>query len=297
MGSYKISKKPRQQSVKPGLDKRVISYKNIGAAQGSAAAMPQTKGRRLKNFVRHLPFWLASLAIVMCFGYVLTLNSNINLMNLNTPDNPLLREEQVYEQAAKDMLAGSITAKTKISFNKDNFIKAMRIKFPELSKVDVTLPLMGHRPIVKIGSNRPIVALENDQAQLFVLDRQGRALMRLDNPQQPAQMGLLVLKDQSTTPVKLGQAVITEQDAGFIAELLSQLAEKNIKITELTLPAIANELQIKVEGKPYIVKFNTTTDARQSTGALIAIKEKLEKENKTPAEYIDLRVEEKAYYK
>src|SRR3989344_2971045 len=264
----KISNKPRQKFSGSAQGSKVVSYQNITPASGKAKPKLPREHSGLVQFIKHLPMWLAVLAIIISFGYSLTLNSNVNLVSLNTANNPLLRDKKTYDETAK-----------------------------KLTENSVTLPLMGHRPIVKIASNRPVVALENDQNNLFVIDRQGRALMKLDNREQAAQMNLLVLKDQSTTPVELGRHVITEQDAGFITELMAQLDAKNTKITELTLPAIANELHIKVEGKNYVVKFNTLTDARQSAGALLAVKEKFEKENINPTEYIDLRVEEKVYYK
>jgi len=293
----KISNKPRQKFSGSAQGRKVVSYQNITPASGKTKPKLPRSRSGLVQFIWHLPMWLAGLAIIISFGYSLTLNSNVNLVSLNTANNPLLRDKKTYDETAKKLIENSITAKTKMTFNKDKFISAMKKQFPELTEISVTLPLMGHRPIVKIASNRPVVALENDQNNLFVIDRQGRALMKLDNREQAAQMNLLVLKDQSTTPVELGRHVITEQDAGFITELMAQLDAKNTKITELTLPAIANELHIKVEGKNYVVKFNTLTDARQSAGALLAVKEKFEKENINPTEYIDLRVEEKVYYK
>lgn len=293
----KISNKPRKSLPQQTPDTRAFSYKtSVRQSEQPVGKKPASKSR-IKQFVRHLPAWLAIAAMTISLGYVLTLNANVNLVSINADNNPLLRESSVYEKAAHELLSGSLTAKTKLTINKGNFIKAMKAKFPELSEISVTLPLMGHRPIVKIGSNRPVVALQNDQGQLYAIDKQGRALMALDGLEQVRNMRLLLLKDQSTTPVTLGRSVITSQDAAFMAEIATQFNDKKVIITTLTLPTVANELHVGVEGKGYIVKFSTLTDARQSAGAYLALKDKLEKENVSPAEYIDLRVEEKAYIK
>ena len=89
-------------------------------------------------------------------------------------------------------------------------------------------------------------------------------------------------------------------DAGnidFITEVVGQLSAKSLKVVSMVLPGGASELDIRVEGAPYTVKFNLRGDARAEAGAFLAVKQHLERENKTPGSYIDVRVPNKAYYR
>lgn len=294
----KLSKRPRQRTAEVTKNKaNVFSYRNNRPLETSTHNKISRKISSSLRIFRHLPSILAATAIAISFLYVLSLNSNVNIVSLNSAGQPLLREKNEYQQAAHNLLKNSLLAKTKLTLNTSNFTRAMKSRFPELSEVSVTLPLMGHRPIVEIANPRPVVLLANEQNQLYVIDIQGRALMLASEAKGIEKLQLPTVVDQSTTPVKVGQAVITAQDAEFIAEVMAQLQAKNLVVATLVLPAVANELQLRLEGLSYLVKFNTQTDARQAVGALLAVKQKLEAERITPAEYIDLRVEEKAYYK
>jgi hypothetical protein len=52
-----------------------------------------------------------------------------------------------------------------------------------------------------------------------------------------------------------------------------------------------------MNGVGYFVKFNLHGNAREEAGAFLAVKEYLESSHKTPGEYVDVRVENRAYYK
>jgi hypothetical protein len=83
----------------------------------------------------------------------------------------------------------------------------------------------------------------------------------------------------------------------FIQEVAGQLKAKNMAIDSLTLPALADELDVRVKGLPYFIKFNIQANPRQSAGAFLAAKQHLDSQHVTPSQYVDVRVEEKAYYK
>ena len=65
----------------------------------------------------------------------------------------------------------------------------------------------------------------------------------------------------------------------------------------MTLPPAASELDVKIAGKPYFVKFNLQADdARRQAGTFLATQAQLQRKGITPAQYIDVRVEGRAYY-
>lgn len=84
----------------------------------------------------------------------------------------------------------------------------------------------------------------------------------------------------------------------FIQTVLYQLQQKHIVVTMLVLPAASREFDLYIDGARYYGKFNLASDtARQQAGTFLATKHYLEGKGLAPQEYIDVRVDGRAYYK
>jgi hypothetical protein len=70
-----------------------------------------------------------------------------------------------------------------------------------------------------------------------------------------------------------------------------------MQIESLTLPSGLSELDVRIKGQGYYVKFNLLGDGREEAGAYLALKSHLDAGHITPRQYIDVRVEGKGYYK
>ena len=105
--------------------------------------------------------------------------------------------------------------------------------------------------------------------------------------------GLLTVQDESGLEVHAGDQAVTSETVNFIDNVRRQLSDKKLAIDRLVLPAIANEVDIYIKGLPYRVKADVSGDARLQIGAFLATKES----GVNPGEYMDVRVEEKVFYK
>jgi hypothetical protein len=66
----------------------------------------------------------------------------------------------------------------------------------------------------------------------------------------------------------------------------------------MTLPPATSELDVRVAGQPYFIKFNLQSgDARQQAGTFLATQSHLQSQNIVPSTYIDVRVDGRSYYK
>ena len=75
------------------------------------------------------------------------------------------------------------------------------------------------------------------------------------------------------------------------------MAAKHITITSMTLPPAADELDVHLTGVNYYIKFNLANDdARQQVGTFLATQAQLKSQGITPGQYIDVRVDGRAYY-
>lgn len=209
----------------------------------------------------------------------------------------LLSSEETYRQAAQAIIGSSLLNTNKLTFDSARIAQAMQDQFAELDEVSATLPMFGRRPVVYIYPADPALLIKTTEGELFVVGATGRALVRASQVVGLARLELSLVEDQSGLKITLGRTVLPSDNINFITEVLGQLKAKNIKVTGLLLPKGASELDVRVENQPYTVKFSLKGDAREEAGAFLATKQYLERQGKTPAMYIDVRVDNKTYYR
>jgi hypothetical protein len=250
----------------------------------------------LRKVVRRGPVAgiLAALLIVFCLNLFVSNNPRI-VPVMNGESAVFLQDQKIYETAARAVFGKSFLYKNKATINIDRIESDIRAQFPELIDVRVSLPLAGSRPTVHIqpASPRLLLSAGND---LYILDEAGRALISAKQVPRVEKMGLSVVNDQSGLSIMLGKQALPSNHVAFITEVIAQLQAKHIDVTSVTLPAAASELDVKVSGAPYTIKFNLMSKAREQVGTYLAVRGQLEREKKIPALYIDVRVEERAYY-
>lgn len=301
MALWKRNKKrPKRHTVgDKGQPKAVFSYYSSRYENGSGEKRKDTtKHSKIVNVLRHVPIFIASGAIVLSIGYLLTLNINPKVVPLSSGStSKLLRGSAEYTKYAHELLAASLLNRTKITIDANGFEAAMKKHFPELSDVVVILPIMGRRPIVQLQAATPALILQVTNGESYLIDVNGRAIMLSSSLNDVKSLELSTVLDQSGLSVEIGKGILTTSDVSFMATVISQLKVKNIYIESMTLPTIASELHVRVTGQAYYIKFDLHGNARLQLGAYLALKQKLDNDHITPREYIDVRVEEKVYYK
>ncbi len=307
----KLRRKSRPPSARrqrsPASDQQArtaFSYRSQRSEQelnvGRQTSREQTKAQS-QAYGR---FWLERfglavllVAVVASVVNVLTLSSTAKVVLLNnTGTNSFLHSQSDYETAASRLLAGSILNRNKITIDSGQVSRGLRSQFPELSSVSVTLPLLAHRPLVYIQATQPALILSTANGS-FVLDTTGKALLMTTGLSSSDQSSLPTVTDDSGLQVKLNHQILTPDNVSFIQIVAAQLASKQQSVSVLTLPAAASELDVHLVGQPYFVKFNLeANDARQQVGTLLATQAQLQKQHITPAQYVDVRVDGRAYY-
>lgn len=207
-----------------------------------------------------------------------------------------LRDSAAYEDAASAAFADALN-RNKLTVNTDKIAADITKQFPEIETVSVSLPFIGNRPTVYIQPAKPILILSTQSNGLYVLDSSGRALISGNQVPSLSKLGLPVVVDESGLAIEIGKVALPRLTVRFIDEVVYQLKQQDIIIASLTLPAGTNELHLKMDGVGYYVKFNIYGNAREESGALIALREQLQTAKKTPKEYIDVRVEGRVYYR
>lgn len=237
--------------------------------------------------------------ILLLVGMSLRLNTTpkVVTVDLGTDKQLFLRDRKVYEAAAAQVFRRSIFNGNKLTVNTNGIIADMQRQFPELVAVSVSLPVTGSQPVMYIQPAQPRMVLSTKSSGMYLLDGSGRALMSAAQVPDLGKLGVPVVADESGITLKEGQLALPRDAVAFIAEVAGQLRAKNLEISGYTLPPGANELHVRVSGVPYFVKFNIHGNAREEAGTYLATKAKLEAEKKVPREYVDVRVENRVYFK
>jgi hypothetical protein len=70
-----------------------------------------------------------------------------------------------------------------------------------------------------------------------------------------------------------------------------------VTITSLSLPSKPSELDLRTKDRPYFVKFYMGGDALTQAGQFLAARAQFDRQNHQPADYLDVRVAGKIFYK
>jgi len=203
------------------------------------------------------------------------------------------RDKVAYEQEINRELKSSIFNRSKFTFDKAKITSNIKEKFPEIDTVDIGVPLMRHRPVIEVSLAKPSAKLVTKDST-YILDQEGRALF--DQKYAAASLdvdSLLSINDDSGHEIILGKPALTELQLDFIREVIGQTSTKGYKPTSFMLSEGGTAVDTRFEGLNYYVKFSFFADARQSSGAFMAIKDQAI----SPGEYVDVRIPDKAFVK
>lgn len=284
----------------------VFSYYNNRPADTSSTKQRKRDfsliSKRNRDDVIHhlhrLPMYIASFLIFGSILYATTLDNQPKVLLGSQSDTSLLRSPISYQSAIADILDNSIFSQNKLTINTESIAKQVQAAFPEIQTATVSIPLVGRRPVVGLDPATPAVIFSNKTGS-YVMAADGRIMMRtteLTDINKKA-LKLPTIQDESDIAVEQGNQALPKEDVTFITTVLFQLRAKNITAESIKLPAIPNELHIKTIGSAYYIKFSIVGDARVQVGAYLAVQNKLKSQNTSPSEYIDVRIEDRVYYK
>lgn len=253
--------------------------------------------RRTRGFdwAKKMPAIATALAVVVLAGFLLQLSDNPKIETVGTSGGQLfLRDKTIYEAAARESFKPWANG-NKMTIDTEKISADLRKQFPELQAVSVSLPIVGTQPTVYIQPAIPKLLLVS-KSGMFVLDSNGRALIAGNQVAKLTELGVPVVTDESDISIETGNIALPKDTVSFITEVVGQLKAKGLAVSSMSLPAGTNELFVKVDKVGYTIKFNLHGNAREEAGSYIAVKQWLEANKKTPRQYVDVRVENKAYY-
>jgi hypothetical protein len=285
--SYYRTSPPASPQAEASRNERLSTRRRL---QGTRAG-----SGRFRRLLGKLPVLVAWLLIGASAFYMLSLSSNPRVILSSSEVDLALRDVGAYQADIQTILQKSVFSYSKLTINTTKISEQIKTEFPEFRDVSVVLPLLNRRPVVHIQPARPAFILMTRSGS-FVLDTQGRAILEETRLASSARNELPRIQDDSQLDVQLTKQALSQNDVDFITTFTKELRSKDVQVQTITLPTVANEVHFGIKDQKYYVKANLQLDAKQQAGTFLAVTNKLQKDSVTPSQYIDVRVEERAYY-
>ncbi|MBI2589364.1 hypothetical protein HYW35_04155 [Candidatus Saccharibacteria bacterium] len=207
--------------------------------------------------------------------------------------NTTYRSAADYKQAITHELK-SLLNRNKITLNKKAVEIKLKRQFPEITSLSINIGVFSQIPRVKLVIDGPSFNLSS-AAETYVVNAQGVAVAKSANLAASSQLPNLI--DQTNFKVELGKQVLAASEVTFINNLLAQCRRSSVPVASLTLPPLAQELDLRTADKSYLVKFYLGADASQQIGQFLAARHDFDVRGQQPASYLDVRVPGKVYFK
>lgn len=127
----------------------------------------------------------------------------------------------------------------------------------------------------------------------YLLSVNGRVMSEL----QPDQtIDLIIITDSSNVPLQVGSQAVSRQFVTFTTAIVKAITDQSLGPAETLVRETTGELVVKTN-QGYEIRFDTTADPDSQIRSLASILDLLKSQNKKPAEYIDLRIPNRAFYR
>lgn len=227
--------------------------------------------------------------ILACLVYSLVLNQQPKIIASSSS----YHSTSTYQSAAAKQFA-PLKNHTKLTVDEQAIVQNIKKQFPEVTVASVGLPLLGQKPTVRLNISAPSFSL-NVGSQRYIVDKAGVAVDLATKL--PLLKNLPVVDDQSGFNVRVGNQVLSTSSVAFITQLVAQSKLSKVPISSITLPPLAQELDVRTSDKPYYTKFYLGGDPSIQIGQFLAARHQFDATHQDPADYLDVRVSGKIYFK
>lgn len=234
--------------------------------------------------------WLRLAAIGTALLLVLVLLAQLTAVKTITVTGVKVLSTERAQQLAKEQLSYQWFGRNILLVNTHALASGLQEADPTIQNAEVHRRLF-HTLAITITERRPTLNWKSG-GTTYLLDEDATVI----GPTEGEYAKLPTVTDSSNLPVKEGQRLAPTAFVTFCTQIAGQLPAMGYEVGEMIVPETTSEINVKT-GKGIVIKFDTTRSATEELADLKAVLSELSKAKKTPTQYIDLRIEHKAYYK
>lgn len=270
--------------------KRSYQYAALSSSKEPRSVGKVKKVIPKRNWWRGVWHYGPYLLAAAILGYLLFFSNlfQINNISVQGPNTVLSQDLQ---KSAEQFLDSRLFGRNWLLLNTQDLRSTLQKSFngQESISVDKVFP---SKLIIKTDEQKPGLIWKTGSHR-YIVSVNGRVMSELQRDQASS---LLVVVDTSNIPVAIGDNVASRQFVAFTTAISKVLQENNLGPSEFFVRETTGELNAKTT-QGYDIKFDTTTDPEIQARALQSILDHLKSSNKKPAEYIDMRIIGKAFYR
>ncbi len=266
----------------PGASGRDISSSR-NRADTAPVSQPFWRRRKL------LP-WLGIVACVVVVGWLTFLSSSAAVLTINTAGTLTGETAAQYEETVRTLLGQSMLNRNKLTVNATGVVRELQKRHPEIENATLVVPIFGNRPRVYVSLSEPAFVLQSQDTR-YMLSTSGYVTGMADNSTK-----LPLVVDETGETVTVSKRLLPASHVAFMQTVNYQLSHKGFAVDRFILPkSTAYEVDVRLKGKSFIIRFNLAEDPTVQSGAVVATLEQLG--DTTPGAYLDVRVPGRTYYK
>ncbi len=172
---------------------------------------------------------------------------------------------------------------------------AVRAKTPSISRAEVKRSLFSDTVSVRILPKQPSAVWQQGRGgQTYVIDETGRAFMKASGSEKLPK----ILSDQSfVNGAVTGQYVIDANAVKTVTSWGPELKKLGMELDVVEMGSVPRQADFVLKNKPYRIRVSTEVSAAEAAPYLAQMLKNLEDRKITPAEYIDIRIPYRVFYK
>lgn len=257
--------------------------------------------KKSKKIYFQILFYVALLFFLGAFIYVLFFSQMLKVISIEIKGN-----KNVDKQIILDKINSTISGNYLKYINKDNLLlfKANKTEEEILQQFKIIRKI----EIKKIFPNDLVVSMIERIPELifcskekcFIIDENGQAYDERSSLKEENVSNMILLIDESGRNINVGEIILERDYIEYVQGIKKNIFENlslEIENNFQTPSLISKDIRIRTR-EGWMVYFNQNINLEKELEMLsLSLNNKIEKEKRIELEYIDLRIENKIYYK
>ncbi len=262
--------------------------------QSASLQSPRVQAHNLKRKRRSIRLALISaLVLIAGLGWLLTqIIVEPKVQIVGTSNDPEVQTAaRDYAAAIQDYLSANPLERLAVNINANNLSRAIQSRYPEVSSVSPPAKGAFWSADFSVNLRSPVVYWQSGNMKAYV-DSTGVVFER-----NILGTSVIAVEDQTGIRASVGNSVISGRFLQFIGKVVGHFKENNLTVNKMILPAsTTRQVLVSLDGVGYSIKMTVDRPAAGQVEDAVRAIRYLTSRGIT-AEYIDVRVSRRAFYK
>jgi len=226
---------------------------------------------------------------VLLFWLITQLTAKVSVAFSDVLSNAV--EPSQYSNVIEGYLDANPLERLRFALDEQKLLSYVGNSYPEVRSIDnINMVSMGEFKFA-LSMRKPVASWAIDGKSYFV-DEQGAAFEK-----DYFKVGVVAIVDESGIGFKDGSVVASNRFLSFVGKVVAASRENEYSVIQALIPnGTTRQLEVKLEGVEPLIRLSIDRSAGEQVEDMVRAVEFLKSKGRS-IEYIDVRVENKAFYK